>query len=67
MTAVSLGGTGKIASRAGMISAMTYETGESAWRLVSVLNGVNLAFSQPSGRVGAVVAKVPAQPESAGP
>lgn len=35
MTAVSLGRTGMIASRAGMMIAIRYETAASTWRLVS--------------------------------
>lgn len=37
MIAVSLGSTGKMASRAGMTMAIRYDSGELAWRLVRTL------------------------------
>jgi hypothetical protein len=38
MIAVSLGSTGKIASSAGMMIAMAYDSRESTWRLVNTLD-----------------------------
>jgi hypothetical protein len=49
LIAVSLGSTGKIASRAGMTIAMRYESAEFTWRLVRALNGAPVVAARPPG------------------